>query len=78
MSLDPETNKVGLNAIARAHALLDICADLVAEVKRSNHSPSWKLAGLVYEAERALWMREKDLDTLQLLYEAMSGGIRKV
>lgn len=71
MSLDADTNKAGINALARAHAMLILVPQLLEKVKHHIQCPNWQMGALVWEIEKNLEHREADEKQIQALYEAM-------
>lgn len=75
MSLDAETSRLGANALARAHAIMDVARDVVKEVRGQITAPPWRLAKYVVEMERHLDHVDNDLQILETLYDAMKGKL---
>lgn len=72
MSLDSETNKAGINALARAHAMLILVPQLIEKVKHHIQCPNWQMGALVWEIEKSLEHSRSDEEQIQALYEAMT------
>lgn len=71
MSLDSDTNKAGINALARAHALLILVPQLLDKVKAHIQCPSWSMGAIVWEIESNLAHAAADEKQLEALYQAM-------
>jgi hypothetical protein len=69
MSIDSDTNKTGLNALARAHAILGLLPLVLKNVKAHVGSPSWELARTIALLEQQ--MVDTDQLALETLYTAM-------
>lgn len=71
-TLESDTNKAGINALARAHALLILVPQLLEKVKHHIQCPSWQMGAIVWEIEQNLSHASVDEKQIQALYEAMT------
>jgi hypothetical protein len=70
MSLDSDSTKRGLNAIARAHNIINELPDLLKLVKAQTSNPGWALAASVHRIEDQLQVT--DAQALNELHAALS------
>lgn len=75
--LEADTDKIGMNALARAHHVMGLAQALCEKVRGLGNPQNWAIAKLVHDVENHLQHVETDLKALQFMYEAIAQRAQK-
>lgn len=77
MLLEADTDKIGMNALARAHHVMGLAQALCEKVRGLGNPQNWAIAKLVHDVEAHLQNVETDLKVLEFMYEAIKERAKK-
>ena len=75
--LEADTDKIGMNALARAHAVMGLSQALCEKVRNLGNPANWAISKLVHDIEARLQNIDTDLKALEFMYEAVRERAQK-